>query len=450
MAIDRRDFLKAATAGAAGVSLGAVPPLSGGSLFAGAVPEPRATPLRRRAGQAPDVVVIGAGNFGIWTALNLQRLGVSVTVLDAYGPGNSRSTSGGETRGVRSSYGGRPEGFVWNRWANEAIRRWIQWDEEGQELLLPRVFYQSGDLILREEMAPYLEDTMAQWDRLGVDYELLDVDEIHYRWPWIRTEEGVSLGLHEPNAGVVRARRAIESVAKRFEMEGGEIRIARAALGGSDGRRLNDVTLGGDESLSGSTFVFAVGPWIGKTFPELIGDRVRIPVGNVFYFAVPDQRFMFPNMPSYGVPGCTGWPALGPDHRGFRVRVGGQQGDDPDTSDRWVPPEAHERPREILERYFPDMVGAAVNETRACHYCFGPSRNFLIDKHPDFDNVWLAGLGTAESFKQGPVLGEYIAKRVLELEDDPELAEQFRFSMEATEGGQRERRMDPEAEDLGG
>jgi glycine/D-amino acid oxidase-like deaminating enzyme len=233
-------------------------------------------------------------------------------------------------------------------------------------------------------------------------------------------------------------------------MEGGEIRIARAAPGGSDGRRLNDVALGGDESLSASTFVFAVGPWMGKTFPELFGDRIRIPVGNVFYFAVPDRRFMFPNMPSYGVPGCTGWPALGPDHRGFRVRVGGQQGDDPDTSDRWVPPEAHERPREILERYFPDMVGAAVNETRACHYCFGPSRNFLIDKHPDFDNVWLAGLGTAESFKQGPVLGEYIAKRVLEIEDDPELAEQFRFSMEATEGGQRERSMDPEAEDLGG
>ena len=96
------------------------------------------------------------------------------------------------------------------------------------------------------------------------------------------------------------------------------------------------------------------------------------------------------------------------------------------------------------------MVGAAVNETRACHYCFGPSRNFLIDKHPDFDNVWLAGLGTAESFKQGPVLGEYIAKRVLEIEDDPELAEQFRLSLEGPEGGEREREPDPESEDLGG
>ena len=256
--------------------------------------------------------MVGAGNFGIWTALNLVRLGATVTVLDAYGPGNSRSTSGGETRGVRSSYGGRPEGFVWNRWANEAIRRWIQWDEEGQELLLPRVFYQTGDLILREEMIPYLEDTMAQWDRLGVGYELLDVDEINYRWPWIRTEEGISLGLHEPNAGVVRARRAIESVAKRFEMEGGEIRIARAAPGGSDGRRLNDVTLGGDESLAASTFVFAVGPWMGKTFPELFEDRIRIPVGNVFYFAVPDRRFMFPEHAELWRPGLYGLAGSGP------------------------------------------------------------------------------------------------------------------------------------------
>lgn len=429
MTIDRRDFLKAATAGAAGLSLAGVSPI------AGAIPAPRTTPLRRKSGQAPDVVVVGAGSFGMWTALNLVRLGATVTVVDAYGPANSRSTSGGETRGVRSSYGNRPHGLLWAQWANEAMRRWIQWDEEARELLLPKLFFQTGDLIMREEMQPYLEDTMANWDELGVDYEQFGPDEINHRWPWIRTE-GITTALYEPNAGVVRSRRAIESVAKRFTMEGGEVRLGRASLGNQSGGRLEDVSLEPDGSLSGSTFIFALGPWFPKAFPDLMGNRLRIPIGNVFYFGVPDQRFMFPNMPSYGVPGCTGWPALGPDHRGFRVRTGGQPGDDPDTSNRWVPPEAHERPRQILEQYFPDLVGAPISETRACHYEFGPSGNFLVDKHPDFENVWLAGSGSAESFKQGPVLGEYIAKRVLEIEDDPELAEQFKLSEEEFEEGE--------------
>ena len=71
-----------------------------------------------------------------------------------------------------------------------------------------------------------------------------------------------------------------------------------------------------------------------------------------------------------------------------------------------------------------------INETRACHYESSVSRNFIIDKHPDFDNVWLAGGGSAESFKQGPVLGEYIARRVMGLDNAPELAEGFRLSEE--------------------
>ena len=424
MTIDRRDFLKTATAGAA-MSLGGVAPLSGGLLA------PRTEPVRSR-GQAPDFVVVGAGTFGMWTALNLVRLGATVTVVDAYGPANSRSTSGGETRGVRSSYGDRPHGLQWVYWADEAIRRWIEWDEQGSELLLPRVFFQTGDLIMREEMEPYLEDTVAHWDTVGVPYEAFGPDEINRRWPWINAE-GITTALYEPGAGVVRARRAIESVATRFAHEGGEIRIARASLGSRNGGRLDDILLDGDESLSGSTFIFALGPWFPKFFPELMGKRLSIPIGYVFYFAVQDSRWMYPNMPSYGVPGCTGWPALPPDHRGFRVRTGGKAGDDPDTSDRWAGPESHEAPRRVIERYFPDLVGAAIAETRACHYEFGPSGNFVIDRHPEMENVWLAGSGSAEAFKQGPVLGEYIARRVLGLEDPPELAEAFRIPEEEFE-----------------
>lgn len=423
MSIDRRDFLKSASGVTVGAGLGLRPT----PLF-GAQPAPRSTPVRRKSGQAPDFVVVGAGNFGMWTALNLVRLGATVTVVDPYGAANSRSTSGGETRGVRSSYGDRPHGLLWSRWATESIRRWLEWDEQNKELLLPPVFFQSGDLILRPEMSPYLEDTMAQWDELGVEYESFGVDEVRYRWPWINPDE-ITTAVYEPQAGIVRARRAIESVAMRFLAEGGEFRLGRAQIGAQSGGRLESIDLEPEGSLSASTFIYAVGPWFPKVFPELMGNRLRIPMGHVFYFAVPpgDNRFVYPNMPSYGVPGCTGWPALPQDSRGFRVRTGGRSGEDPDTSDRWIPEEFHERPREVLAKYFPDLADAVVSETRACHYESTVSRNFIIDKHPEYENVWLAGGGSAESFKQGPVLGDYIAKRVLGQDESPELAEGFRL-----------------------
>ena len=187
-----------------------------------------------------------------------------------------------------------------------------------------------------------------------------------------------------------------------------------------------------DDSLSAGTFIFACGPWFPKVFPELMANRLRIPIGYVFYFGVPpgDLRFVYPNMPSYSVPGCTGWPALGRDHRGFRVRTGGRLGRDPDDSDRWIDKEFHDSPRRILQDHFPDLVGAPILETRACHYENSVSRNFIIDHHPDFENVWLAGGGCAESFKSGPVIGEYIARRALGVEDDPELAAAFKLSEE--------------------
>jgi glycine/D-amino acid oxidase-like deaminating enzyme len=410
--VDRREFLKVAGTGLA---------LAQRGVKRAAAAQP-----------SPEIVVVGAGAFGMWTALHLQRLGARVTVVDAYGAGNSRASSGGETRGVRSSYGDVRHGLLWSRWAKKAMQRWIEWDEMGSERLLPRLFFQTGDLILRDEKSPYIEDTLANWDTLGAAYEVLEPDEVRYRWPWIRFED-LAVGVYEPDAGVVRARRAIESVARVFEEEGGTLRLGRAALGSRAGRRLGDLSVDPGDRLSAATFIFACGPWFPKLFPRLMGKRLRIPMGHTYYFATADERFRFPNMPSWGVPGCTGWPALGADHRGFRVRTGGRPPEDPDLSDRWIPAEYHDRPREILERHFPDLVGAPINETRACHYESSVDYNFIIDHHPDFDNVWLAGGGSSEAFKSGPVLGEYIAKRVLGDDEEPELAEGFRLNEEEFE-----------------
>ena len=109
--IDRREFLKIAGAGA-------------GALVAGCATAPA---LLRPGRPGHDVVVVGAGAWGGWTALNLRRLGARVTLIDMLGPGNSRSTSGDETRGVRSSYGDRPHGELWMQWARVAMQRWRQW-----------------------------------------------------------------------------------------------------------------------------------------------------------------------------------------------------------------------------------------------------------------------------------------------------------------------------------
>ena len=428
--LDRRGFVRAAAAGAGAALVGG----AGREAAATTAPTPSAGTTGRApwvgTRQAPDIAVVGAGAFGAWTALNLQQSGAQVTLIDQYGPANSRATSGGETRGVRTGYGGRRHGLLWTRWASRAIRMWREWDERWQEMLLPRVFFTTSDLIMRDEWTDFMEDTRANWDELGVRYEVIDADEIRRRWPVIDLTD-IATALWEQDAGVVRARRAIESVAQVFQHEGGEVRIARAAMGPASGRELAALRLEPEESLSAGTYVFALGPWFPKAFPELMGDMVRIPIGHVVYFRTPpgDNRYSYPNLPSYNFPGVTGWPALGPDNRGFRVRTGGrgQAENDPDTSRRWLEPEELERPRAFVAQRFPGLAEAPISETRACHYEISATRNFFFDHHPDFDNVWFAGGGSAEGFKFGPVIGEYVAGRVLGTETDPALIEAFRL-----------------------
>ena len=431
--IDRRTFVRAATAGT-GAALAGIGPLRAGKASGAEAPVAGKDAPAVHTRQTPDVAVVGAGAFGAWTALNLQRAGARVMLIDQYGPANSRATSGGETRGVRTGYGDRGHGLLWTRWAKRAIEKWREWDEQGKELLLPRVFFNTSDLILRDEWTEFMEDTRNNWDVAGVRYEVLDADEVRRRWPVIDLTD-ITVALWEEDAGVVRARRAIESVAQVFEQAGGEIAIARATMGPGGGGRLNALSLQPGESVSAGTCVFALGPWFPKAFPELMGNRLRIPMGNVLYFRTPpgDNRYSYPNLPSYNFPGVTGWPALGPDNRGFRVRRGGRGPDDPDTSRRWLHEEEYESPRAFVRERFPGLADAPVSETRSCHYELSRTSNFFFDHHPDYDNVWLAGGGSAEGFKFGPVIGEYLAGRVLGTETDAELIETFRLPEEEFE-----------------
>ena len=442
-ALDRRAFIKIASAGT-------------GALLTGCASAPG---LLRAGRSSANIVVIGAGAFGGWTALNLQRMGARVTLVDMLGPGNSRSTSGDETRGVRSSYGDRPHGELWMRWAREAMTRWRNWDAEYAKPLKMQVFFQTGDIILRQDWEPFLTQTKTWWERNAIPHEVLTLDEVKKRWPQFATHD-INVALYEPDAGVVRARRATESVAEVFRYEGGRIIIGRVLPpepGSFDG---NTIKLMNGDTLGADAFVFAVGPWLGKTF-ALMRNRIRTPLGTVFYYSTPvgDQRFTYPNMPSWNFLGTTGWPGLPVDNRGFRVRGGGGGGGtpgtangtgdpavagataasptpatpstpnvtDPDLSARWVEPERLQRSRQFVIDRFPDLKDAPLNETRACHYESTSSRNFVIDKHPDLRNVWIAGGGNAEGFKSGPVIGEYVAKRVLGDEGDPEIAKQFKI-----------------------
>jgi glycine/D-amino acid oxidase-like deaminating enzyme len=180
--------------------------------------------------------------------------------------------------------------------------------------------------------------------------------------------------------------------------------------------------------------VFACGAWLGKLFPEVLGERIFPTRQEVFYFGVPpdDERFSPPHLPtflfktdeSYGMPNL--------ESRGLKIALD-RHGEriDPDTQSRTVTPSELERMRKYLAYRFPALEGAPVVETRVCQYENTSSGDFLVDCHPDMPNVWLVGGGSGHGFKHGPAMGEYVAGQLSAAKTEP------RFSLQSKRKVQR-------------
>lgn len=355
-----------------------------------------------------DVVVVGAGVFGAWTAHHLRRQGKKVLLVDAYGPGNSRASSGGESRVIRMGYGADE---IYTRWAMRALGMWQDFfDRIGQPL-----FHRTGFLWLARERSPQDEATQSVFEMLGVRFERLSRAELEKRYPQINFGP-VGWGLVEPESGVLMARRAAQAVVRDAVKLGVEFTSEAVSTPKGRGRLVRLRTESGG-TLSAEVFAFACGPWLPKVFPELLRDRIFPTRQEVFFFGVPagDRRFAPPHLPGWFDRGeeFYGIPDL--ESRGFKAACDRHGAPfDPDAGERVVTAEGLEEARQFVARRFPALKDAPLLEARVCQYENTSNGDFLIDRHPEFENVWVVGGGSGHGFKHGPVVGEYLAARIIE------------------------------------
>jgi sarcosine oxidase len=354
-----------------------------------------------------DVAVIGAGVFGAWTAWHFVRRGRRVLLVDAYGPGNARASSAGESRIIRMGYGADE---IYTRWAQRSL---VQWKEffaaTGQEL-----FHQTGVLWLGAENDARFRDTAGTLARCGVPFEEMDLAALQRRYPQIGYD-GIAGGLLEPGSGVLMARRSVAAVVADAMLAGADYRVEEIVTPGA-AERLTSVATRAGERIEAEQFVFACGAWLGKVFPEVLGGRIFPSRQEVFFFGVPagDERFAPPVLPTFLFQGDLSYGMPDLESRGLKIALD-RHGErvDPDMQSRVVSEEAVKEIRRYVARRFPDLRDAPIVETRVCQYENTSSGDFLIDRHPEMENVWLVGGGSGHGFKHGPAVGEYVAGRML-------------------------------------
>jgi glycine/D-amino acid oxidase-like deaminating enzyme len=300
---------------------------------------------------------------------------------------------------------------IYTRWSMRSMELWKSLIGQAG-----RAFFQpTGVLWMARGEDPLTTKTVATLRRLGVRHERLDRPELERRWPQIDFGPN-TWAIHEPQSGILMAFHSVQAVVQIAMGQG--VKYFQQAVVPPEGKgRLNSVATRSGKTIAAGTFVFACGPWLPKVFPDLLGDRIFPTRQEVFYFGPPpgDERFRPPAMPVwvdfaeeiYGVPDVRG--------RGFKVAPD-RHGPafDPDSGSREVTPETLARVRDFVGRRFPGLKDAPLVGSEVCQYENTSNGDFLIDRHPERDNVWLVGGGSGHGFKHGPAVGEYVAARILE------------------------------------
>lgn len=367
-------------------------------------------PARAGHDGAWDCIVVGAGVFGAWSAWQLQRQGQRVLLVDAWGAAHSRASSGGESRLIRTEYGGHG---LYTRWAWESLAEWQALSRRQQA----PIFHETGALFMYPEDTSRIDGSIAVQRELGIPIEKLAVAEMARRWPQVDFG-GIAVGVLQPTMGALIARRSVQALVGEFVQSGGAFRQIAVAPPRSDRATLKAVTGTGGEPLHAGRFVFACGPWLPKLFPDAVGGRI-VPTRQEVYFFAPepgDARFGGAQLPAWVDSASEdlhyGFPDI--ESRGFKIALDAHGPKvDPDTFDRRIGDRSLADVRDYLARRFPALARRPLAESRVCQYENTESGHFLIDRHPAWDNCWIVGGGSGHGFKHGPAVGRHVADLVL-------------------------------------
>ncbi len=351
------------------------------------------------------IVVIGAGAFGSWTAYHLQQMDAEVTLLDSWGAGNGRSSSGGESRIIRSVYGADE---IYVKAVARSFELWKHLEAESNE----KFYEPTGSLWLLPENDAYLKASAPLLAQYNFPLEEWSLKKTKQHYPQINLD-GIKKAYFEKEAGLLHARKACHAIVKRFIKNGGTYQQSTVQQVDEN----QNIVLSNGKQMQADQYVFCCGPWLKKLFPTLLDQYLTISRQEIYYFGTPANRsdFQVSNLPIwlemgkeifYGIPATS--------ERDFKIANDTRKENfDPDQDDRRPTLSEVETARKFIQYRFPKMGHAPLIESRVCQYTNSPDGHFIIDQHPDFDKVIIAGAGCGHGFKMGPAIGEYLAELAL-------------------------------------
>ncbi len=360
-----------------------------------------------------DAIVLGAGGVGSAAMWRLAKRGLRVLGIDRFAPPHDRGSSHGQTRIIRQAYF---EHADYVPLLLESYRLWAELEAA------------TGRRLLREtglvEVGPadgvVVPGVLQAARRHGLDVEQLSAAEIERRWPALRVP-GNLVGVFERRAGLLAVEDCVQAQLAAALAAGAELRVGSEVLAWSvDGAGVNVETRSG--RFTADRLVVAAGAWSGKLLASL-DLKLRVlrkvlmwyPTGDATTHADAGFPCYLFELPDAGI--FYGFPAI--DRRGLKAaeHSGGAPVDDPGAVNRGL----HEQDRQPVKAFLRSHLPAAelpCREHAVCMYTMSPDEHFIVDRHPDHEQVAFAAGLSGHGFKFTPVLGAALADLAIDGKSD--------------------------------
>ncbi|XP_060114938.1 peroxisomal sarcosine oxidase [Heteronotia binoei] len=374
-----------------------------------------------------EALVVGAGIQGSFTAYHLAKRGQKTLLLEQFPLPHTRGSSHGQSRIIRSAY---PQDY-YVAMMKRAYQLWAVLETEAGTLL----HRPTPMLVLGQQQNSEFQSFWQTMQRLDIPHEVFTPQALAQKYPEIHPHGG-EMAVADLTAGVLYPDKALQAVQEQFQRSGGTVRDGEKVLRILPGNVVTVTTNRGE--YRAKHLVITAGPWTGCLLAPL---GVQLPLQplriHVYYWQAkgPGTRSHVEHLPCflgislnqeahhiYGLPSDE-YPGLVKIcyHHGSPVEP-----DQPDQLDRASAVPDRQILQDFVRNYLPGLDPEPAVEER-CLYTNTPDEDFVLDRHPRFNNIIIGAGFSGHGFKFAPVIGEILCKLSLGEETPYNLAP-FRIS----------------------
>jgi monomeric sarcosine oxidase len=352
-----------------------------------------------------DMIVIGAGGVGSAAAYHCARDGKRVLLLEQFTVGHTRGSSHGGSRIIRYTHPTLEHADQ----MPATFDLWFELERESGAKLLTM----TGGLYLGPEGEPWLTKATDILQQLNFPYRLLHGEELQRAYPQFNVPNNW-YGLEQEHSGILAPSRSVAVMVSQAVKYGATVRELAPVAGIAPENKGAVVRLESGETFSAERVIICAGPWASRFLGKLLDAELplRVTPQQVAYFPVKEPAdFAIGRFPLFIVTGGLFFYGFPIHERPGTIKISLENDSDPGIN-----PDDPRVVKQDLLNELCQVVGDYMNgvettpvHVEPCLYTETPTRDFIIDRHPDHPQIVFGAGFSGRGFKHTIAVGRLLA-----------------------------------------